>query len=292
MSPNFGIIGLAKSGKTTIFNALTKSKAGTETLTPHIGIAKTSDPRLKMLDDILHPKRFVAAEATYIDIGASAKGPARDGVINDQILSQISNIDAPINIVRSFTDDSTPHTEGSLNVERDIVTMDLELALSDSAIIGKRLERIDISLKGAKQSEHQGLLRAQELLTKVKTDLEKNVPIREIELTIDEARTIASYQFLTAKPLLIIVNIGEEQLPQATHLEAELSSRYSRPSCRIITLCGKLEMELTQLDESAADAFRAEFGMKESGLDHVIKLSYELLGLISFFSIASGEVKA
>ena len=127
---------------------------------------------------------------------------------------------------------------------------------------------------------------------KVKADLEKDAPIWELKLTTGEARVIANYQFLSAKPLLIVANIGEDQLPQAVSLEAELNSRYSRPKCRIITLCGQLEMELAQLDNSAAEGFRAEFGIKESGLDRTIKLSYELLGLISFFTTVSGEVKA
>jgi len=284
MGVDIGIIGLARSGKTTIFNALTRGKADTESIGPHIGMAKVPEPRLKMLADILHPKRVVPAEVRYIDIGASVK----DG----QLLSRLSNVDALINVVRAFTDESIPHIEGSLDIERDIATIDLELAFSDSALLERRLEKIKTSLKGAKQPERQGLLQEQEMLMKVKADLEKDTPIRELRLTTDEVRTIANYQFLTAKPLLIMVNIGEEQLPQALSLEAELNSRYSRPKCGIITLCGKLEMELTQLDNSAAEGFRAEFSMRESGLDRTIKLSYELLGLISFFTIASGEVKA
>lgn len=284
MGVDIGIIGLAKSGKTTIFNALTRGKADTEGLAPHIGIAKVPEPRLKMLADVIHPKRVIPAEVRYIDIGASVK----DG----QWLTQLSNVDALINVVRAFTDESIPHIEGSVDVERDIATMNLELIFSDLTLLERRLERIKTSLKGAKPLERQGLLREQELLAKVKADLEKDIPIRELKLTTDEVRTIANYQFLTAKPLLIIVNIGEEQLPQMLSLEAELSSRYSRPKCGIITLCGKLEMELAQLDNAVADRFRAEFGLRESGLDRSIKLSYELLGLISFFTIVSAEVKA
>ncbi len=208
------------------------------------------------------------------------------------MLSQLSNADALINVVRALTNESKPHIEGGLDIEQDIATIDAELAFSDLALLERRLERIETSLRGAKQPEQQGLLREQELLMKVKADLEKDIPIRELKLTTDEVKTIANYQFLTAKPLLIMANIGEDQLPQASSLEAELNSRYSRPKCRLITLCGKLEMELTQLDDSAAEEFRTEFGMSESGLDRTIKLSYELLGLISFFSIASGEVKA
>ncbi len=288
MSIDIGITGLAGSGKTTIFNALTRGKADTESLTPHIGIAKVPEPRLKMLDDVLRPKRVVSAEVRYIDTGA----PIKDKAISGQLLSQLSNTDALINVIRPLTNENKPPIEVILGIEQDIATTDAELAFSDLALLERRLERITTSLRGAKQAEHQDLLREQELLMKVKADLEKDIPIRELKLTTDDLRTIANYQFLTAKPLLIMVNIGEEQLPQASSLEAELNSRYSRPKCRIITLCGKLEMELTQLDDSAAEEFRAEFGISESGLDRTIKLSYELLGLISFFTIASGEVKA
>jgi len=292
VSVDIGIIGLAKSGRTTIFNALTRGKADTGDLAPHTGIAKVPEPRLKVLVDMLHPKRVVPAEVRYVDIGASVKGLAKDKAIGGQSLTQLSNVDALINVVRAFTDESIPHIEGSLDVDRDIATMDLELAFSDLVIIERRLERIELSLKGAKQLERQGLLREQEMLARVKAELENEVPIRELELTTDEARTIANYQFLTAKPLLIAVNIGEDQLPKAASLEAELNSHYSRPKCRTITLCGKLEMELTQLDDSAAEGFRSEFGISESGPDRVIKLSCQLLGLISFFTTVSGEVKA
>jgi len=286
MSIDTGITGLAKSGKTTIFNALTKGKADTEGAGPHIGTAKVPEPRLQVLADIFQPKRVVPAEARYIDIA----GPLR--TISGQLLTQLSNVDALINVVRAFTDETIPHIEGSLDIDRDIATANLELAFSDLAIIERRLERVKTSLKGAKLPERQGLLKEQELLTKVKADLEKDIPVRELSLTTDEAKIISNYQFLTAKPLLIIVNIGEEQLPQAESLENELNARYSRPKCRLITLCGKLEMELTQLDSDAAERFRAEFGMTESGLDRTIKLSYELLGLITFFTTASDEVKA
>jgi GTP-binding protein YchF len=292
MSIDIGIIGLAKSGKTTIFNALTRGKVNTESQTPNIGMAKVPEPRLKMLDDMLHPKRVVPAEVRYIDIGASVKGLAKEQAIGGQLLNQLSPVEALINVVRAFTDDRIPHVDGSLDVERDIATIDLELAFSDLALLERRLERINISLKGAKQPERQGLLHEQELLNKIKTDLEKEVPIREQKLAPDEARTLANYQFLSAKPILIVVNIGEDQLPQTASLEAELNSRYWRPTCRLITLCGKLEMELAQLDNSDAEAFRTELGIKESGLDRTVRASYELLGLISFFSIASDEVKA
>jgi len=297
MSVDIGIIGLARSGRTTIFNALTRGEADTGRYTqegsaPHIGAADVPEPRLQVLADMLHPQKIVPASATYIDIGASVKGLVKDKGIGGQLLTQFSNVDALINVVRAFRDESIPHVEGSLDVERDISDIDLEIAFSDLALLERRLERIGVSLKGAKQPECQSLLREQEMLMKVKADLEKDVPVRELTLTTEEARAMANYQFLTAKPLLVVVNIGEDQLPQAESLETELNSRYSRPKCRLITVCGKLEMELAQLDDSAAAELRAEFGITESGVDRIIKLSYELLGLISFFTTVSAEVKA
>ncbi len=298
MSIDTGIVGLPRSGKTTIFNALTRGKADTERAAPHIGMAKVPEPRLEALADMLHPKRVVPAEVRYIDIGASGMGLAKDKGTGSQWpaqlsgLAQFSSVDALIYVVRAFNDESIPHVEGSLDVERDIATINLELTFSDLALLEKRLEGIGVSLKGAKPPERLRLLHEQELLTKIKADFEKDVPIRELTLAPEEVRTLANYQLLTTKPLLLVVNIGEDQLPQATSLEAGLSSQYSRPKCRVITLCGKLEMELAQLDNDAASGFRAEFGLTESGLDRIIKLSYELLGLLSFFTTASGEVKA
>ncbi len=297
MNVEIGIIGLARSGRTTIFNALTRGEADTkgytqERLAPHIGAAEVSEPRLQGLADILHPKKVVPVSVTYVDLGASIKGLVKDKGIGGQLLNQLSNVDALINVVRAFIDDSIPHSEGSLDIERDITNMNLELAFSDLAIIERRLDRIEVSLKGAKPLERQGLLREQGILTKVRSDLEKDVPIREMRLTTDEARVLSNFQFLTAKPLLIVVNIGEEQLAEVAGLEEQLNSVYSQPKCRVVVLCGELEMELAQLDNDAADEMRGEYGLTESGADRIVKTSYELLGLISFFTIASAEVRA
>ncbi len=297
MSVNIGIIGLPQSGKTTIFNALTKGKVDTAShtpggLKPHIGGAKIPEPRLYSLAEMLHPKKVVPVEVSYIDVGASVRGLARDKGIGGELLSQLSQVDALINVVRAFADDSIPHSEGSRGISRDIAAMELELAFSDLAIIERRLERIEHALKGAKPAERPTFLKEQETLLRFKRELERDVPLRELSLTPGEVRIITNYQFLTAKPLLILVNIGEDQLPQAASLEAELKASYCREKCGVIALCGKLEMELAQLDDSAAEEFRAEFGLRESGADRTIRLSYELLDLITFFTIASGEVSA
>jgi len=283
MSIDIGIIGLPQSGKTTVFNALTGGRtdkaAHAAGLAAHIGIAKVPEPRLQVLADIFCPKKVVPVEVRYVDIGAESSG-------------QLASEDTLVYVVRAFTDDSVPHIKGSVDAGRDIAAIDAQLASSDLAIIERRLTRIDLSLKGAKQLERQGLLHEQELLTKIRGELEKGVPIRELRITPDEARTLSGYQFLAAKPLLVIANIDETQLPGAASWEAELNSLYSRDRCRVIVLCAKLEMELGQLDDSAAAEFRCEFGLKQPGRDRLIRQSCELSGLISFFTTVSAEVRA
>jgi GTP-binding protein YchF len=292
MTIEIGIVGLAQSGKTTVFNALTGGKTDTKSLAPHIGIAKVPEPRLQVLADMLHPKKVIPAEVSYIDIGASVKELGGGKGVGGQILNQLSNADALINVIRAFIDETVPHIEGSLDVERDIATANLELTLHDLGIISRRLEKIEESLKAAKPAERQCLLPEQKLLARLKVGLEKELPVREMGVSADEAKLTANYQFLTAKPCLIVVNIGEEQIAQAAAMEEELNARYARAGSKVITLCGELEMEITQLDDEAAKAFRAEYCLPESGLESIIKLSYELLGLISFFTTVSEEMKA
>ncbi|HEY40856.1 MAG TPA: redox-regulated ATPase YchF [Dehalococcoidia bacterium] len=296
MNIEIGIIGLPQSGRTTLFNALTAGEADTskhpQEGVAHVGVARVADSRLNVLTDVLKPQKTVPITVSYIDIGASVKGLVEGKGIGGQLLAQLSKVDALINVVREFQDDSIPATEGSLDVARDVSTMNLELTFSDLAIIERRLGRIEESLKGAKPTERQLVLREQQLLTKIKSGLEDEIPIREQTLTPEEIKAISNFQFLTAKPLLIVVNIGENSLPDARNMEAELGSTFSQPKCRVIALCGKLEMELAQLDSDTAATWRGEFGLTESGFDRVISASYELLGLVTFFTIASAEVRA
>jgi hypothetical protein len=297
MSIDIGIVGLAQSGKTTIFNALTAGKADTAThstdsLSGHIGVAKVPDPRLKALETILHPGRIVPAEARYIDIGASVKTLAKDKGLGGKLLNQLSATDTLIMVVRAFKDESIPHPEGSVDASRDIGTLDLELVFSDLAIMERRLEKLDESIKAAKASERTAVEQEKAVLNHLKAELEKDRPIRELALEPAAGRFITNYQFLTAKPLLIVANIGEEQLAEASKMEAELNAGHGGTRCKAITLCGKLEMELSQLEENAARELRAGYGITEPGLERVIKASYELSDLITFFTIASHEVRA
>ena len=287
------IIGLPKSGNTTVFNALTKGKAEvaaySPTLAPNTGVAKVPDSRLSILEGIFQPKKTIPAEVSYIDIAGSLKGFGKEGP-GGEFLNYLTTADALLQVVRAFEDDKLPHPEGSIEPKRDIASLDLELAISDLAIMERRLDKLETSLKGAKATERESYLKEQRLLQKVKAELEKDIPVRLQGLAKEEIKMLANYQFLTAKPMLVVLNIGEEQISQASQLEGEISSLY--PQFAVVALCGKLEMELAQLSDDEAKEFREAMGLSKPALDRVIDLSYSLLGLVSFFTTVSSELKA
>jgi len=287
------IIGIPESGKTTIFNALTRGKAEvaaySPTLAPNTGVAKVPDSRLSVLEGIFQPKKTVPAEVSYTDIAGSLKGFGKEGP-GGEFLSYLTTADALLQVVRTFEDDKVPHPEGSIEPKRDIASLDLELAISDLAIMERRLDKLETSLKGAKVAERESYLKEQLLLQKVKAELEKDIPIRLQGLAKEEFQMLSNYQFLTAKPMLVVLNIGEEQIARASQLEGEISSLY--PQFAVVALCGKLEMELAQLSDEEAQEFRGAMGLSKPALDRVIDLSYSLLGLVSFFTTVSSELKA
>jgi GTP-binding protein YchF len=290
------IIGLPKSGKTTIYNALTRDKANTETystasITPNIGVSKVPEPRLEFLEKVFQPKKTTLTEIKYTDIAGIGKGFGKDEGISGKLLNYLGTADALIHVVRAFSSDLVPHVEGSIDIKRDMTTMDLELSFSDLAIIEKRIAKIDETLKGAKAAERDIHLKEQNLLKKIKEGLNNDTPIWQQGLSDEELRNLSNYQFLTAKPMLVIINIGEDQIESSSALESELRSAYPHPKLEVVALCGKLEMELSQLDDSEADEFRSAMGLTDSALNHIIRASYQLLGLISFFTTVSSELK-
>lgn len=291
------IIGLPGTGKTTIFNALTKCTAETRLhssgeLTTNPAIAKVPDERVSRLSSIFHPKKTTYAEIKYVDIGGLGKGFGKEQGVSGQFLNILSTADAILQVVRAFEDENIPHIEGKIDPLRDIETMDMELIFSDLLIVEKRLGRLESSLKGGKGTERDTALKEQELLNRIKSALEKNVPIRLQNLTPDELRSLSNYQFLTAKPMLVVINIGEKQLDSYGKTLEELKQKYTQPQVELISMCGKLEMELVQLSDQEAEEFRKDIGLKETAFDTVIKHSYALLGLISFFTVGEDEVRA
>lgn len=215
MSVGIGIIGLSQSGRTSVFNALTGGCA--ESL-PHgkeasrIGIAKVPDKRLEDLRDLFTPKKFTPAEVKYIEISGSIKN------ISGNLLNQLCSADALLNVVRAFDDESVPHPEGSVDVERDMEMMNLEVLFSDMAIIEKRLDRIDSQLKSAKQTERQKLLNEQELLKRIRAGMEEGTALRDMEMEESELQSLSGYQFLSAKPMLTLINIDESQIKKRKSL--------------------------------------------------------------------------
>ena len=196
------IIGLPKSGKTTVFNALTKGKAEvgaySPSLTPNIGMSKVPDARLSTLENIFQPKKIISAEVGYVDIAGSPKTFGTGEGIGGELLSHLTTADALLQVARAFEDENLPHPEGSIDTKRDIATLDLELAFSDLAIIERRLGKLETALKGAKAPEREMYLKEEELLQKIKAGLEKDIPIRQQVLTKGELKALSNYQFLTA----------------------------------------------------------------------------------------------
>ncbi len=292
-----GIIGLAKSGKTTIFEALTSGSASSAVPSAAAGtyraMVKVPDGRLEDLATLFHPEKVTAAEVHYVDFATVPRSRRGPEGIGGQYLTQLSKADALVHVVRAFNDPRVPHTDGSVDPGRDIATMDMELAFSDLSILERRLQRLETSLKGSKPQEREAILQEQQLLGSIKTRLEEDIPIRAQTLNLEQLKLIENFQFLTAKPVIVLLNIGEAGLEQAEAVEREWQERLLYPRTGVAALCGKLEMELGGLSAEDAAQFRSALGsISQAARERAIRLSYELLGLISFFTVGSDEVKA
>jgi GTP-binding protein YchF len=293
----FGIVGLAKCGKTTVFNALSRGRAdvspsSVSATKPNLGVAKVEDPRLWPLVEMFRPRKTVPAEVRYTDFPGTPEGLTKSQGIAGEFLNLLQRTDALLHVVRAFQNPTVPHVDGEIDPHRDLAVMDLELAFADLAILERRVERLEGELKGAKAQERERRLREHVTLDRIKGELERETPIREQQLSADEAKLLDNFQFLTAKPMLIVWNIGEEDASEASALEEYLNSRYSRPGVEVVVLCGTLEMDLTEMDEHEAEEFRSAMGLQEPGLHRAIRASYQLLGLASFFTVGPDEVRA
>ncbi len=280
-----GIIGLPQSGKTTIFNALTR---GDQPLTTsggrfdvHTGVVDVPDSRVDRLSEMFKPKKAIYAKVTYADIAGLEGGQA---AISGQLLNLLTQMDGFLHVVRCFEDVSVPHPAGNVNPPRDIATMDTELLLNDLIAVERKLERlVDERRKGGGR-EKTVIEREIALFERFKVTLGNEQPLREVEISAEDEKTLSGFGFLTRKPLLTLLNLGEGQdLPAVDD---------PRPSTAQVPLQGKLEMELAQLTPEDAQVFMEEYGIHELGLSRVIRTSYELLGRQSFFTIGPDEVRA
>ncbi len=291
------LIGLAKSGKTTLFNALTSSRVEDVTWSPsredtQVGVAHMPDSRLDTLAELFKPNKVVPAEITYWDIPPTLKESGNEGPIGGQHLNVLQRADTLVMVVRVFQDPSVPHPLGELDPHRDATTMMEELTYSDLGILERRSQRIQFSLKGALGHESDVLLREESLVQQVRQQLEAGLSVREQHFSSEEERTLSNFRLLTAKPLLVVMNIDEAALPQKAELDEELTQSYGQTSVRAVSVCAKLEMELSQLSPEEEREFRKSMGAKEGVIESILRLSFELLGLVSFFTYASQEVRA
>ena len=286
-----GVVGLPYVGKTSLFNALTQSDAETGTYTAkkgwNVGAVKVPDERLAALVEVFNPKRVTPTSINYVDIAGVSKGDIALEGLETGIIAELREVDALAHIVRVFEDDAVPHVDGDVDPKRDIETIDIELAFADLGIIDSRLDRLNRELRTQKilALEHERVV-----LERCKVALEAGTAIRQLQLTPEDERAIRGYGFLTQKPLLLILNIGESELDNAEEIRANFAA--SEPQIEIITLSARLEMELARLDPEEVELFRTEMGLDESALARVIDASYRTLGLITFFTVVSDELRA
>jgi GTP-binding protein YchF len=281
-----GIIGLPQVGKTTLFRILTKAhldaKGGQGT---HVGVAKVPEPRLLELAKLYTPKKITYATVNYVDLGGMQKERMRDS------LASLREVDAIAHVIRVFDDPSVPHAEGSIDPLRDATNLELELILSDHEQIAKRLEKLDKELKKKKDPQNE---LEKTVLEKCKAHLEAEKPLRELNLTSEERKPIGGFLFLSARPMLYVLNLGDDEAGELdTAVQRhKLGALQGRPNTAVVATCGRLEAELAEMDEKEAAELLASYGLKEPGLNRLIRATYDLMGLLQFFTAGEPEVRS
>jgi hypothetical protein len=292
------IVGLAASGKTTVFNTLTRGHADTGGyggLELHVGTVKVPDERLDRLAEIFKPKKIVHADVTYVDLPAppaSSEGRVGTEELPAEHLARLREADALIHVVRAFEDPAVPHASGSVDPDRDLEQLDLEFTIADLALVDRRLERLHAGGRHGTPAEREANEREEVILVRLKAALESGSPLRDVALDADDERVIRGFRFLTQKPVLVLLNVGERDLPSTPGLVERIGARYDHRHAMVEALSAKIEMELGELEPEEAAVFMEELGLAESSLDRVIHLSYRLLGLVSFLTAGPDEVRA
>jgi GTP-binding protein YchF len=283
-----GIVGLGQVGKTTLFRILTHahgSGLSSGKQEAHVGVVRVPEPRLDRLTQMYHPKKTVYASIEYVDTPGSVIEIARTG----SQMASLREMDALAHVVRAFDDGVS--AGGSVNPKGDIENVELELILSDLSVVEKRLERLEKDLKKQKVPAFE---KEFQVLQLCKAALEKQIPLREVARTPEEERIVRGFTFLSSKPMLYVLNLGENEVAQANAAEefAANAGLKQRAHTAVTAICGQVEAELAELSEAEAAEFLSSYGLKESGVARIIRSSYHLLGLICFFTVGEDECRA
>jgi GTP-binding protein YchF len=261
----------------------------------NVGVVKVPDERLTRLAEIFKPKKVVQADVTYVDLPAppaSTEGRVGAEELPAEHLARLRDSDALLHVVRAFDDPAVPHPEGTVDAWRDIERLDLEFILADLAVSERRIERLRTQGRHGTPAEREANDRELVILERLHKGLSEGRPIRDETIEPDEEKAIRGFRFLTQKPVLVLLNVGEADLPREAEIIAGIDGRYDHGQTLVDALSARIEMELGELDPADATTFMEELGIAQSGLDRVIGLSYQLLGLISFLTAGPDEVRA
>ena len=291
-----GIVGLPFSGKTTLFQTITKTLLDTSHLSrpdTHLAVIKVPDSRLDKLTEIFNPKKKVNAAIEFIDVAGLKSDESGSVKFSGNFLGNVKNNDALILVVRLFKDESITHPEGSMDMMRDINMFETEFILSDLAIAEKRIESLKKqSAKGGLKTQDDMMKRELALLEKCNVHLQTEKPLRDLELVKEEIALLKTYQLLSAKPLLIALNLDESQVEEKDSFLDKLVKTKMGKHSKALAFFGKIEFEMSELSEDDAKMFMSEFGINESALNGIIREAYSLLGLQSFFTVGEDECRA
>lgn len=295
MSLTAGIVGLPNVGKSTLFNAITNKNILAAnypfaTIDPNVGVVTVPDNRLNYLEKLYNPAKTIPTTFEFTDIAGLVKGASKGEGLGNKFLSHIREVDAIVEVVRCFEDKNIIHVEGNVDPIRDIEIINVELILSDLEVIDNRISRIG---KKAMMSKDKQIQAEISVLEKLKTSLEQNISIRQIDLSEEELKIIKPFNLLTLKPIIYMANVNEEDLVKNGNQYVDIVREYaSKENSEVIVVSAKIESELSELDEEEKKEFLNDLGIMESGLDKLIKSTYNLLGLATYFTAGSDECRA